>query len=223
MRGKPDGSGQQRSLGGGPPLRPDPAGPAPGGDQEGPAPGGGQGVPDARHARVSLLADPPSGEMPGSRDPGGLQAQWPVPPPAQRLSQPGPSFRDGTAWTRSNWLTRVRVLDGFDWPPDYYSSGMDLLYQRYVKYGTREEISGRVSEIQVNSGFSFPPPGANLAPGPLPGPGVCLGRSPPGGGRRVQSGPGEKLETGPAGGRIPSLHLGPVELLTGRHARGNIF
>ncbi len=63
------------------------------------------------------------------------------------------------------WLTRVRVLDAFDWPSTYYSSGMDLLYQKYVKYGTREEITGRVAEIQVNSGFSFPPPGANLAPG----------------------------------------------------------
>jgi DMSO/TMAO reductase YedYZ molybdopterin-dependent catalytic subunit len=66
------------------------------------------------------------------------------------------------------WLTRVRILDAFDWPPAYYSSGMDLLYQKYVKFGTQEQITGRVSEIQVNSGFSFPPPGANLAPGRYP-------------------------------------------------------
>ena len=66
------------------------------------------------------------------------------------------------------WLMRVRILDAFDWPPAYYSSGMDLLYQKYVKFGTQEQITGRVSEIQVNSGFSFPPPGANLAPGRYP-------------------------------------------------------
>ena len=63
------------------------------------------------------------------------------------------------------WLTRIILLDSLDWPPAYYSSGMDLLYQRWVKRGIREEVSGRISEIQINSGISFPPPAANLAQG----------------------------------------------------------
>ena len=63
------------------------------------------------------------------------------------------------------WLRRIVLLGGLDWPESYYGSGMDLMYQRWVKQGGREQATSRVTELLVNSGIAFPSPGANLAAG----------------------------------------------------------
>ncbi len=63
------------------------------------------------------------------------------------------------------WLRRIVLLGGLDWPESYYGSGMDLLYQRWVKQGGREQVTSRVSELLVNSGIAFPSPGENLGAG----------------------------------------------------------
>ena len=63
------------------------------------------------------------------------------------------------------WLRRIVLLRGLDWPESYYGSGMDLMYQRWVRQGGREQITSRVTQLLVNSGIAFPSPGANLAAG----------------------------------------------------------
>ncbi len=63
------------------------------------------------------------------------------------------------------WLRRIVLLGGLDWPDSYYGSGMDLMYQRWIKQGGRERATSRVTELLVNSGIAFPSPGANLVAG----------------------------------------------------------
>ncbi len=63
------------------------------------------------------------------------------------------------------WLRRIVLLRGIDWPDSYYGSGMDLMYQRWVKQDGREQVTSRVAALLVNSGIAIPSPGANLGAG----------------------------------------------------------
>jgi len=63
------------------------------------------------------------------------------------------------------WLRRIVVLGHQEQPESFYSSGMHLLYSRWVRDGGQERITSRVSDILVRSVIAFPANRTNLAAG----------------------------------------------------------